>query len=104
MVRAGDIAYPQVVEKHKTKRRQTRQIPVGPVAISGDDPAIVQSMTSRPTGNQKATLDQIVRLSVAGCELVRVSLVADGPFVLEAARATGARLLPVDALSLPSSS
>jgi 4-hydroxy-3-methylbut-2-en-1-yl diphosphate synthase IspG/GcpE len=55
-------------------------------------------MTSRPTGNEKATLDQIVRLSVAGCELVRVSLVAGGPFALEAARATGARPLPVDAL------
>lgn len=69
---------------------QTRQIHVGPEAIGGDVPVIVQSITSRPTGDEEAMFDQLMRLSVAGCELVRASLVAGGPFVLEAARATGA--------------
>jgi len=56
------------------ERSRTRQIHVGPVAVGGDAPVVVQSMTSTPTGDEKATLDQIVRLAAAGCEIVRVSL------------------------------
>jgi (E)-4-hydroxy-3-methylbut-2-enyl-diphosphate synthase len=58
------------------QRKVTRQIHVGPVAVGGDAPVVVQSMTSTPTGDEKATLDQIVRLAAAGCEIVRVSLAA----------------------------
>jgi (E)-4-hydroxy-3-methylbut-2-enyl-diphosphate synthase len=56
------------------ERRTTRQIHVGTVAVGGDAPVVVQSMASTPTGDEKATLDQIVRLAAAGCEIVRVSL------------------------------
>ncbi|HJW75464.1 MAG TPA: flavodoxin-dependent (E)-4-hydroxy-3-methylbut-2-enyl-diphosphate synthase, partial [Thermoleophilia bacterium] len=56
------------------KRRITRRIHVGTVTVGGGAPVAVQSMTSTPTGDEKATLDQIVRLAAAGCEIVRVSL------------------------------
>jgi (E)-4-hydroxy-3-methylbut-2-enyl-diphosphate synthase len=56
------------------ERRETRQIHVGPVAVGGGAPVVVQSMTATPTGDEKATLDQVVRLAAAGCEVVRVSL------------------------------
>ena len=38
------------------ERKKTRQIHVGPVAVGGDAPVVVQSMTSTPTGDEKATL------------------------------------------------
>ena len=52
----------------------SRQIHVGGVAVGGGAPVIVQSMTSTSTADACATLDQIVRLAAAGCELVRDSL------------------------------
>jgi len=56
-------------------RRKTRQIMIGPVAIGGDAPIVVQSMTNTDTRNVEATVDQIRRLEQAGCEVVRVAVV-----------------------------
>ncbi len=64
------------------KRRQTRQIQIGSVAIGGDAPIVVQSMTNTLTSDIEATSAQIERLAQAGCELIRVA-VPD----MEAARA-----------------
>lgn len=55
-------------------RRSTRQIHVGSVAIGGDAPVVVQSMTNTDTRNWRATVEQIRRLQAAGCELVRVAI------------------------------
>jgi len=54
----------------------TRQIHVGGVPIGGGAPVVVQSMTNTPTGDSRATLEQIRALAAAGSELVRVSLPA----------------------------
>src|SRR5690349_19702580 len=54
-------------------RRKCRQIHVGPVAVGGDAPISVQSMTNTPTPDAKATIDQIRRLEEAGADIVRVS-------------------------------
>jgi (E)-4-hydroxy-3-methylbut-2-enyl-diphosphate synthase len=54
-------------------RRRCRQIHVGPVAVGGDAPISVQSMTNTPTPDAKATIDQIRRLEEAGVDIVRVS-------------------------------
>ncbi len=54
-------------------RRAARQIHVGPVAVGGGAPISVQSMTNVPTGDVKATCDQIRRLEEAGADIVRVS-------------------------------
>ncbi len=44
------------------------------MAIGGDNPIIVQSMTTPDTCNLAATLAEIHRLEEAGCELVRVTV------------------------------
>ncbi len=54
-------------------RRKSRQIMVGNVAVGGDAPISVQSMTNTLTHDAKATLGQIDQLAEAGADLVRVS-------------------------------
>jgi len=55
-------------------RRKTRQIMVGNVAVGGDAPISVQSMTNTETCDVAATLAQIQRLTNAGVDIVRVSV------------------------------
>ncbi len=55
-------------------RRKTRQIHVGNVAIGGDAPIAVQSMTTTYTRDVESTVSQIHRLQDVGCELVRVAV------------------------------
>ena len=54
-------------------RRSCRQVKVGDVAVGGDAPISVQSMTNTLTSDPRATLDQIHRLTDAGADIVRVS-------------------------------
>ncbi|PKQ02461.1 MAG: 4-hydroxy-3-methylbut-2-en-1-yl diphosphate synthase, partial [Alphaproteobacteria bacterium HGW-Alphaproteobacteria-12] len=54
-------------------RRQSRQIHVGSVAVGGDAPISVQTMTNTLTSDAKATIEQIRRIEEAGCDIVRVS-------------------------------
>lgn len=55
-------------------RRKTRQIHIGSIAVGGDAPISIQSMTNTPTGDADATIDQISRLTKAGCDIVRVTV------------------------------
>ena len=55
-------------------RRKTRQIHVGNVALGGDAPVAVQSMTTTYTRDVKSTVEQIHRLEDVGCEIVRVAV------------------------------
>ncbi|HEY8218361.1 MAG TPA: flavodoxin-dependent (E)-4-hydroxy-3-methylbut-2-enyl-diphosphate synthase [Acidimicrobiia bacterium] len=52
-------------------RRRTRQVHVGTVAIGGDAPISVQSMTTTKTADVDGTLAQIYALAGAGCDIVR---------------------------------
>src|SRR2546426_4590521 len=52
-------------------RRKTRQIHVGSVAIGGDAPISVQSMTITKTADGEGTLQQIYALAAAGADIVR---------------------------------
>ncbi|MGI4896287.1 MAG: flavodoxin-dependent (E)-4-hydroxy-3-methylbut-2-enyl-diphosphate synthase [Janthinobacterium lividum] len=54
-------------------RRKTRKIKVGTVDVGGDAPVSVQSMTTTPTTNINATLQQIAELTATGCDIVRVA-------------------------------
>ena len=56
------------------KRRKTRQIMVGDVAVGGDAPISVQSMTNTETTDIEATSEQIGRLVTAGVDIVRISV------------------------------
>lgn len=55
-------------------RRKSRKIQVGKVAVGGDAPVSVQSMTTTPTTDINATLQQIAELTTAGCDIVRVAV------------------------------
>ncbi|MFB1011737.1 MAG: flavodoxin-dependent (E)-4-hydroxy-3-methylbut-2-enyl-diphosphate synthase, partial [Thiopseudomonas sp.] len=66
------------------KRRISRKIHVGNVAVGGDAPISVQSMTNTDTNDVAATVAQIRRLEQAGADIVRVSVPT-----MEAAEAFG---------------
>src|SRR3990172_613662 len=66
------------------KRRRSRRIMVGRVAVGGDAPVSVQSMTNTETTDVAATVAQIQALENAGADIVRVSVRS-----LEAAEAFG---------------
>jgi (E)-4-hydroxy-3-methylbut-2-enyl-diphosphate synthase len=55
------------------ERRKCRQIHVGKVAVGGDAPITVQSMTNTVTADVRGTVDQIRALEEAGADIVRVS-------------------------------
>ncbi len=55
------------------ERRKCRQIHVGKVAVGGDAPITVQSMTNTVTADVRGTVDQIRGLEEAGADIVRVS-------------------------------
>jgi len=59
---------------HKIKRRVSKKIFVGNVAIGGDAPITVQSMTNTDTCDVDYTVSQILSLEKAGADLVRVSI------------------------------
>jgi (E)-4-hydroxy-3-methylbut-2-enyl-diphosphate synthase len=56
------------------KRRLSRQVRVGGVAIGGGAPIVVQSMTNTDTADVQATVKQVEELARAGSELVRITV------------------------------
>lgn len=56
------------------KRRPTKKIFVGSVAVGGDAPLSIQSMTNTFTKDVKATVSQIKKLERFGCEIIRVAV------------------------------
>lgn len=63
----------------------SKQINIGGVAIGNGAPVAIQSMCNTKTENISATVEQILRLEEAGCEIIRVAV----PH-MEAAKAIGA--------------
>lgn len=55
-------------------RRKTREVKLGGIALGGNNPIAIQSMTNTDTLNAERTVDQIRRLEAAGCDVVRVSV------------------------------
>ena len=56
------------------KRRVSRKIYYGRVAVGGDAPISIQSMTNTKTADLRKTIDQIEELTAAGCEIIRVAV------------------------------
>jgi len=54
-------------------RKETKKIFVGDVQIGGQNKVVIQSMTNTKTKDINATVEQILRLEEAGCEIVRVA-------------------------------
>jgi len=56
------------------KRKLTYKVQVGELAVGGDEPIRIQSMTNTDTANVQATTSQILELVQAGSEMVRVTV------------------------------
>ena len=55
------------------ERINTRPIKVGNVQIGGQNKVVIQSMTNTKTKDIKETVNQILELEKAGCEIIRVA-------------------------------
>jgi len=54
-------------------RNETRKIFVRDVQIGGNNKVVIQSMTNTKTKDVASTVNQILKLEAAGCEIVRVA-------------------------------
>ncbi len=71
-----------------TERRKSRQVHVGSVAIGGDAPVSIQSMTITKTEDAEATVIQVHELATQGADIVRVAVPHEGdanalPFIVK---------------------
>ncbi len=73
MADSGGKDLHQIRPWRRIVRRKSRQIMVGKVAVGGDAPISVQTMTNTPTTDVGATIDQIRRCEEAGVDIIRVS-------------------------------
>ena len=55
------------------RRRKTREVKVGNVAVGGDNPIRVQSMITCDTMDTDASIQQTIELANVGCEIVRIT-------------------------------
>ncbi len=55
-------------------RRASRRITLGPLAVGGDAPVTVQTMTVTPTHDADLTLQAIAAVQAAGADIVRVAV------------------------------
>lgn len=60
------------------ERRKSRRIYVGSVAVGGDAPISIQSMTTTKTDDIGATLQQVHELATQGADIVRVAVPHEG--------------------------
>ena len=60
------------------QRRQSRQIHVGKIAVGGDAPISVQTMTNTLTTDVAATIAQVQQMQDAGADIVRISCPDEG--------------------------
>lgn len=55
-------------------RMKTKEVHIGKQVIGGEHPILIQSMCNTHTEDVKATVEQILRLERAGCEIIRVAV------------------------------
>ena len=55
-------------------RNHTKEIKIGNCVIGGGNPILIQSMTNTRTEDVKKTVEQILALETAGCEIVRCTV------------------------------
>lgn len=56
------------------KRKYTREIVCGNVKLGGNNPVRIQSMCNTHTKDIKRTVEQILKLEEAGCEIIRLAV------------------------------
>ncbi|MGR9043944.1 MAG: flavodoxin-dependent (E)-4-hydroxy-3-methylbut-2-enyl-diphosphate synthase [Gammaproteobacteria bacterium] len=57
-----------------SQRKNTHQVLIGDVKVGGGAPIVVQSMTNTDTADVTATVNQVIELSKAGSEIVRITV------------------------------
>lgn len=60
--------------KYNDIRRKSKEVRIGKIAIGGDNPIAIQSMTNTDTLDAVATVAQIMAMEREGCDIVRVSV------------------------------
>ncbi|MCR5778855.1 MAG: flavodoxin-dependent (E)-4-hydroxy-3-methylbut-2-enyl-diphosphate synthase [Lachnospiraceae bacterium] len=55
-------------------RDNTKVVKIGDKVIGGGNPILIQSMTNTRTDDVRSTVEQILRLEEAGCELIRCTV------------------------------
>jgi (E)-4-hydroxy-3-methylbut-2-enyl-diphosphate synthase len=78
-----------------TPRRKSRQVRIAHVAVGGDAPIMVQSMTNTDTEDVAGTIAQVAALARAGSEVVRITV-----NTMEAARAVPKIRAGLDAMGV----
>lgn len=72
-ISSQQVELPYCPSRSQAIRRHTRCIQVGPVAVGGDQPIRIQSMTTTVTQDVSATVAQCLELAEAGCEIIRIT-------------------------------
>ncbi len=55
-------------------REHTKKVRIGDVTIGGGSPVAIQSMTNTKTSDIVGTVQQILRLEDAGCDIIRCAV------------------------------
>jgi (E)-4-hydroxy-3-methylbut-2-enyl-diphosphate synthase len=55
------------------KRFKTREVTIGDLKMGGNNPIVVQSMTTTDTMDTLGTVEQCIRMIQSGCELIRIT-------------------------------
>lgn len=58
----------------RIERKKTEEVRVGNLLIGGNNPIVIQEMTTTYTADRDATVKQIHQLEQAGCRLIRVAV------------------------------
>ena len=66
-----DIAYCQ--DYYNRHRFETKTVAIGKLKIGGNNPVLIQSMTTTDTMDTDSSINQTIRMVDAGCELVRLT-------------------------------
>ena len=56
------------------KRKNTNKVKIGNLTVGGDSPILIQSMTNTDTRDSDSTIEQILKLESAGCEIIRCAV------------------------------
>ncbi len=62
------------VFENQTYRQKTKVVQIGNQKIGGGNPILIQSMTNTKTEDVQATVEQILALERAGCEIIRCTV------------------------------
>ncbi|MFA6749119.1 MAG: flavodoxin-dependent (E)-4-hydroxy-3-methylbut-2-enyl-diphosphate synthase [Candidatus Ozemobacteraceae bacterium] len=57
-----------------TNRRKSKCLSIGKIPVGGKSPITVQTMTKTDTRDVQATLSEINRLALAGCDIIRLAV------------------------------